>query len=381
VEQYVTKAKEHIPILKQINQVNDDGSYTFGYENGDGSFRVETKDIYGNVQGKYGFVDEFGVLQVVDYVSGSHLGFQPKGMAPPVKVSPSTPEQRALDYQYSSTDDDQDGIPDYRPAYKAAYAAPAYDAPAYGAPAYPKAAPVPVVHHVAPIVHHVAPVDVIVPVPFAEEVVKVPQQGLRFVDPFGQIGQPRQPVTILNPDARTLENLASKSLDANMDGIPDELVGGFGALPAQQRQPVGILNPTAQQLEDLANQSLDLNKDGIPDELVGEFGPAAVVPVAPVERVVVPVTRAEFATSFADPSVSDQEMFRQLVELRRMELEQQRKDMEAQRLFEDRLRVEAENRLHAQRPADVPRVAVAPVVVDPFVVQQQGTPAGTFRTF
>lgn len=312
-------------------------------------------------------------------------------MAPPVKVSPSSPEQRAMDYQYSSTDDDEDGIPDYRPAYKAAYAAPAYDAPApaygapaYGAPAYPKAAPVPVVHHVAPVVHHAAPVDVIVPVPVAQEVVKVPQQGLRFVDPFGQIGQPRQPVTILNPDARTLENLASKSLDANMDGIPDELVGGFGALPAQQRQPVGIINPTAQQLEDLANQSLDLNKDGIPDELVGEFGAVAtaVVPAAP-ERVVVPVTRAEFATSFADPSVSDQEIFRQLVELRRMELEQQRKDMEAQRLFEDRLRVEAENRLHAQRPADVPRVAVAPaaVVVDPFVVQQQGTPAGTFRTF
>ena len=29
-----------VPILKQINRLNDDGSYTFGFEAGDGTFRV-----------------------------------------------------------------------------------------------------------------------------------------------------------------------------------------------------------------------------------------------------------------------------------------------------------------------------------------------------
>lgn len=43
--------KKIVPILKQINQLNDDGSYTFGYEGGDGSFRVETKDTTGFTKG------------------------------------------------------------------------------------------------------------------------------------------------------------------------------------------------------------------------------------------------------------------------------------------------------------------------------------------
>lgn len=31
---------DQVAILKQIRKVNDDGSYTFGYEAGDGSFKV-----------------------------------------------------------------------------------------------------------------------------------------------------------------------------------------------------------------------------------------------------------------------------------------------------------------------------------------------------
>lgn len=41
-----------VPIIKQINKVNDDGSYTFGYEAGDGSFRIEKKELNGHVKGK-----------------------------------------------------------------------------------------------------------------------------------------------------------------------------------------------------------------------------------------------------------------------------------------------------------------------------------------
>ena len=54
-----------VTILKQIHQVNDDGTYTFGYENTDGTFRAENKDANGLVTGKYGYFDQNGQLQVL----------------------------------------------------------------------------------------------------------------------------------------------------------------------------------------------------------------------------------------------------------------------------------------------------------------------------
>jgi hypothetical protein len=59
------KRHAHVAILKQIQQVQDDGSYTFGYENADGSFRVENKDKNGYITGKYGYVDDKGHLQIL----------------------------------------------------------------------------------------------------------------------------------------------------------------------------------------------------------------------------------------------------------------------------------------------------------------------------
>ena len=59
------KKPAHVAILKQIHQVQDDGSYTFGYENSDGSFRVENKDKSGYITGKYGYVDDKGHLQIL----------------------------------------------------------------------------------------------------------------------------------------------------------------------------------------------------------------------------------------------------------------------------------------------------------------------------
>lgn len=53
----VALAQQHqqttpVPILKQINRHNEDGSYSYGYEGGDGSFKIETKypngEVYGN---------------------------------------------------------------------------------------------------------------------------------------------------------------------------------------------------------------------------------------------------------------------------------------------------------------------------------------------
>ena len=45
-----TDQQHQVAILKQINRVNDDGSYTFGYEAADGSFKIETRDVLGNVK-------------------------------------------------------------------------------------------------------------------------------------------------------------------------------------------------------------------------------------------------------------------------------------------------------------------------------------------
>lgn len=60
-----------IPILKQINKHNEDGSYTYGYEGADGSFKIETKLATGEVKGKYGYVDEDGKVRIVQYGAGS----------------------------------------------------------------------------------------------------------------------------------------------------------------------------------------------------------------------------------------------------------------------------------------------------------------------
>ncbi|KAK2721323.1 uncharacterized protein LOC136035722 [Artemia franciscana] len=77
-----------VPILNQINQVNDDGSYTFGYEAGDGTFKVETRDPRGNITGRYGYVDPEGYLKVVDYAAGTNTGFNAKANHIPVSPFP-----------------------------------------------------------------------------------------------------------------------------------------------------------------------------------------------------------------------------------------------------------------------------------------------------
>ena len=77
-----------VAILKQINEVNDDGSYTFGYEAADGTFKVETRDIDGNVKGKYGYLDDNGVLKTVEYNAGKTEGFTAQGDHLPEPVAP-----------------------------------------------------------------------------------------------------------------------------------------------------------------------------------------------------------------------------------------------------------------------------------------------------
>ncbi|CAH0702175.1 unnamed protein product [Spodoptera exigua] len=77
-----------VPILKQINRQNDDGSYSYGYEAADGSFKIETKYPNGDVAGKYGYVDENGKTREISYGASSQRGFEPEG--PGIMVPPPT---------------------------------------------------------------------------------------------------------------------------------------------------------------------------------------------------------------------------------------------------------------------------------------------------
>ncbi|KAJ6637817.1 Cuticle protein 6 [Pseudolycoriella hygida] len=76
-----------VPILKQINRHNEDGSYSYGYEGGDGSFKIETKYPNGEVYGKYGYVDDTGKLREIEY-GASRRGFEPAGSD--INVPPPT---------------------------------------------------------------------------------------------------------------------------------------------------------------------------------------------------------------------------------------------------------------------------------------------------
>lgn len=76
-----------VPILKQINRHNEDGSYSYGYEAADGSFKIETKAANGEVKGKYGYIDDGGNLREIAYGANKN-GFQPSGDG--INVAPPT---------------------------------------------------------------------------------------------------------------------------------------------------------------------------------------------------------------------------------------------------------------------------------------------------
>jgi len=85
-----------VVIVKQVNEINEDGTYTVGYEASDGSFKLETKDADGNVKGKYGVVDENGDIKIVEYSANNSTGFTSDLELPEVQaVELETPVQQA----------------------------------------------------------------------------------------------------------------------------------------------------------------------------------------------------------------------------------------------------------------------------------------------
>ncbi|XP_041984660.1 uncharacterized protein LOC121737153 [Aricia agestis] len=71
-----------VEIVKQIRRLNEDGSYTIGYEATDGTFKIESRDVLGNVKGTFGYIDDDGEIKRVTYTSN--------GESTPVPVSTST---------------------------------------------------------------------------------------------------------------------------------------------------------------------------------------------------------------------------------------------------------------------------------------------------
>lgn len=57
--------------IRNYNKLNDDGSFTFGYEADDGSFKEETRGTDCVVRGKYGYVDPDGNKREFSYVQGN----------------------------------------------------------------------------------------------------------------------------------------------------------------------------------------------------------------------------------------------------------------------------------------------------------------------
>lgn len=63
--------KPKLEIIKQIRKLNSDGSYTVGYEAEDGTFKIESRDVLGNVKGTYGYVDVNGEIKRVSYTTNN----------------------------------------------------------------------------------------------------------------------------------------------------------------------------------------------------------------------------------------------------------------------------------------------------------------------
>ncbi|KAF7271496.1 hypothetical protein GWI33_015628 [Rhynchophorus ferrugineus] len=95
-----------VPILKQIDRHNDDGSYSYGYEAADGTYKIETKYPTGEVFGKYGYIDDTGKLREVEY-GASRRGFEPAGTD--VTVAPPTLRDNPQAQRPLGPDEEDDG--------------------------------------------------------------------------------------------------------------------------------------------------------------------------------------------------------------------------------------------------------------------------------
>uniref|UniRef100_A0A182Q034 Uncharacterized protein n=1 Tax=Anopheles farauti TaxID=69004 RepID=A0A182Q034_9DIPT len=83
---------QRLEIIKQIRKVNQDGSYTVGYEAEDGTFKIESRDVLGNIKGTYGYIDANGDIKRVSYGGGG----QPTQALPHGTTPATTPEEEIV---------------------------------------------------------------------------------------------------------------------------------------------------------------------------------------------------------------------------------------------------------------------------------------------
>merc|ERR1712154_646275 len=83
-----------VPILRYVDTQNVDGSYTYGYEAADGTYKLETRFVDGRVKGKYGYIDPEGNLREASYGAEAGRGFEPEisGLELPPPVTSNTRE-------------------------------------------------------------------------------------------------------------------------------------------------------------------------------------------------------------------------------------------------------------------------------------------------
>ncbi|KAI4486963.1 hypothetical protein M0802_012179 [Mischocyttarus mexicanus] len=89
-----------VQTIRNYNKVNDDGSFTFGYEAADGSFKEETRGTDCVVRGKYGYIDPDGNKREFTYVSGN-------------PCDPNAPKEEDDDLPEKQEDDDLSGPANY----------------------------------------------------------------------------------------------------------------------------------------------------------------------------------------------------------------------------------------------------------------------------
>merc|ERR1712001_110067 len=73
-----TPSTTPVPILRYVDNQNVDGSYTYGYEAADGTYKLEARHQDGRVKGKYGYIDPEGNLREASYGAEAGRGFEPQ---------------------------------------------------------------------------------------------------------------------------------------------------------------------------------------------------------------------------------------------------------------------------------------------------------------
>ncbi|XP_044266858.1 cuticle protein CP14.6-like [Tribolium madens] len=105
---------EPIPILKQEQEVNFDGSYHTSYETGNGiSFdeqgslkNANTDNAASEIVGSFKYTGDDGVVYTIQYVANEN-GFQPQGAHLPVAPEIPAAIQRSLEYNAAHPEEEE----------------------------------------------------------------------------------------------------------------------------------------------------------------------------------------------------------------------------------------------------------------------------------